>query len=78
MGATGICGSPGSAARQAARAQLENLEQHTDENDSVPYGATKAKFQTVRLLGVQGYLAAAFKMSAPGWGRIEERVKETM
>jgi hypothetical protein len=29
----------------------------------VPYGTTKAKFQTVRLLGVQGYLAAQWALA---------------
>jgi len=51
------------AARQTARALLNNLEQHADQNDDVPYGATKAKFQTVRLLGVQGYLAAQWALA---------------
>jgi hypothetical protein len=51
------------AARQAARALLDNLEQQADQNDDVPYGATKAKFQTVRLLGVQGYLAAQWALA---------------
>lgn len=51
------------AARQAARALLENLEHQADQNDAVPYSATKAKFQTVRLLGVQGYLAAQWALA---------------
>lgn len=51
------------AARQASRALLDNLEQQADQNDDVPYGATKAKFQTVRLLGVQGYLAAQWALA---------------
>lgn len=51
------------AARQAARALLDNLENHADQNDDVPYGGTKAKFQTVRLLGVQGYLAAQWALA---------------
>lgn len=51
------------AARQAARALLENLEQLADQNDDVPYGAARAKFQTVRLLGVQGYLAAQWALA---------------
>lgn len=45
-------------ARQTARNLVENLEQQADQNDDVPYGVTRVKFQTVRLLGVQGYLAA--------------------
>lgn len=51
------------AARQTARTLLDNLEQHADGNDDVPYGATKAKFQTVRLLGVQGYLGAQWALA---------------
>lgn len=51
------------AARQSARTLLDALEQQADQNDDVPYGATKAKFQTVRLLGVQGYLAAQWALA---------------
>ncbi|MBN1204212.1 MAG: hypothetical protein JXB05_04735 [Myxococcaceae bacterium] len=51
------------SARQTARSLLENLEQQADQNDDVPYGASKAKFQTVRLLGVQGYLAAQWALA---------------
>jgi hypothetical protein len=51
------------AARQTARSLLDNLEQQADQNDDVLYGATKAKFQTVRLLGVQGYLAAQWALA---------------
>lgn len=51
------------AARQAARGLLDKLEQQADQNDDVPYGASKAKFQTVRLLGVQGYLAAQWALA---------------
>jgi hypothetical protein len=50
-------------ARQAARSLLDNLEHSADENDDVPYGITKAKFQTVRLLGVQAYLAAQWALA---------------
>lgn len=51
------------AARQTARALLDSLEQQADQNDDVPYGASRAKFQTVRLLGVQGYLAAQWALA---------------
>lgn len=51
------------AARQTARALLDNLEQAADQNDDVPYGTIRAKFQTVRLLGVQGYLAAQWALA---------------
>jgi hypothetical protein len=51
------------AARQAARALLDNLEHQADHNDDVPYGPTRVKFQTVRLLGVQGYLAAQWALA---------------
>lgn len=51
------------AARETARALLNNLEQHADQNDDVPYGPSRAKFQTVRLLGVQAYLAAQWALA---------------
>jgi hypothetical protein len=51
------------AARQVARDLLDNLEQRSDKNDDVLYGESKAKFQTVRLLGVQGYLAAQWALA---------------
>jgi hypothetical protein len=51
------------AARQTSRDLLESLELRADQNDDVPYGSSKAKFQTVRLLGVQGYLAAQWALA---------------
>lgn len=51
------------AARQAARGLLDNLEQRADGNDDVPYGGAMAKFQTVRLLGVQAYLASQWALA---------------
>lgn len=51
------------AARDTARALLADLEQHADQNDDVPYGMKRAKFQTVRLLGVQGYLSAQWALA---------------
>lgn len=51
------------AARQTARGLLDHLEQQADQNDDVQYGASKAKFQTVRLLGVQSYLAAQWALA---------------
>lgn len=37
--------------------------EQADQNDNVPYAASRAKFQTVRLLGVQGYLAAQWALA---------------
>jgi hypothetical protein len=51
------------AARETARTLLTNLEHHADQKDEVPYGASKAKFQTVRLLGVQSYMAAQWALA---------------
>ncbi|MCU0694664.1 MAG: hypothetical protein MUF54_25075, partial [Polyangiaceae bacterium] len=51
------------AARETARALLNDLEEHADQNDDVPYGSSRAKFQTVRLLGVQAYLAAQWALA---------------
>jgi hypothetical protein len=51
------------AARETARSSLADLERLADENDDVPYGSTRAKFQTVRLLGVQAYLAAQWALA---------------
>lgn len=51
------------AARETARALLNDLERHADPNDDVPYGLSRAKFQTVRLLGVQAYLAAQWALA---------------
>jgi len=48
---------------QAERTLLDNLERRADGNDDVPYGSAMAKFQTVRLLGVQAYLAAQRALS---------------
>ncbi len=50
-------------ARDAARRMLTDLERRADRNDDVPYGAWMAKFQTVRLLGVQSYLAAQWALA---------------
>src|SRR5690606_32016083 len=50
-------------ARETARALLNDLEKHADHNDDVPYGSSRAKFQTVRLLGVQSYLAAQWALA---------------
>ena len=51
------------SAREAARSSLADLERWADGNDDVPYGRIKAKFQTVRLLGVQAYLAAQWALA---------------
>lgn len=51
------------AARHTARALLSDLELQADPNDDVPYGSASAKFQTVRLLGVQAYLAAQWALA---------------
>jgi len=50
-------------ARDTARSSLADLERSADRNDDVPYGSTRAKFQTVRLLGVQAYLAAQWALA---------------
>ena len=50
-------------ARQVARSLLDDLERRADGNDDVPFGSGKAKFQTVRLRGVQGYLAAQWALA---------------
>lgn len=50
-------------ARKTARMLLEDLEKHADENDNVPYGAARARFQVVRLLGLQSYLSAQWSLA---------------
>jgi hypothetical protein len=49
-------------ARSAARRLLTNLEAQVDTQDTVPFGATRAKFQHVRLIGVQAYLAMKWSL----------------
>lgn len=51
------------AARETARQLLANLEGRADGDDEVFLGSTSAKFQTARLLGVQGYLAAQWSLA---------------
>jgi len=51
------------AARSAARALLTGLEGHADANDDVPLGAARAKYQHVRLIGVQAYLATKWALA---------------
>lgn len=50
-------------ARETARALLNDLERNADLNDDVPYGPSRAKFQTVRLLGIQAYLSAQWALA---------------
>lgn len=51
------------AARSAARSLLTGLEGHVDGNDDVPFGAARAKYQHVRLIGVQAYLATNWALA---------------
>jgi hypothetical protein len=44
-------------ARLTARQMLDGLETQADAADLVPYGSSRAKYEHVRFLGVQGYLA---------------------
>ncbi|WP_141620722.1 hypothetical protein [Myxococcus sp. AB036A] len=51
------------AARSAARTLLAGLEGYADANDNVPLGSVRAKYQHVRLLGVQAYLATKWALA---------------
>ncbi|WNG20274.1 hypothetical protein [Cystobacter fuscus] len=51
------------AARAAARALLTGLEGQADAGDTVPLGSTRAKYQHVRLIGVQAYLATKWALA---------------
>jgi hypothetical protein len=51
------------AARSAARLLLTGLEAQADGNDTVPLGAARAKYQHVRLIGVQAYLATKWALA---------------
>lgn len=51
------------AARKAARALLTGLETQADANDDVPLGGARAKYQHVRLIGVQAYLATKWALA---------------
>jgi hypothetical protein len=50
-------------ARSAARRLLDGLEDQADENDLVPLGAHRAKYQHVRLIGVQACLATQWALA---------------
>jgi hypothetical protein len=50
-------------ARATARGLLNNLETSADDKDCVSFGSSRAKFQTVRLLGVQAYLAVQWALA---------------
>jgi len=50
-------------ARAAARALLDGLESLADANDQVPWGAARAKFEHVRLAGMQAYLATNWALA---------------
>lgn len=50
-------------ARSAARLLLTGLEAQADANDHVPLGTSRAKYQHVRLIGVQAYLATKWALA---------------
>lgn len=51
-------------ARSAARQLLTGLETQADPaDDTVPFGATRAKYQHVRLIGVQAYLSTSWALA---------------
>src|SRR5512143_1469882 len=50
-------------ARAAARMLLSGLELTADGDDTVPLGSARAKFQHVRLIGVQAYLATKWALA---------------
>jgi hypothetical protein len=50
-------------ARATARHLLDGLEAKADPEDLVPYGDTRAKFEHVRFLGVQSYLATNWALA---------------
>lgn len=51
------------AARDVARSLMEQLEEQANEHEEVPYGASRAQFQIVRLLSVQSYLSAQWALA---------------
>src|SRR5882672_2397135 len=50
-------------ARTTARQMLDGLEARADASDLVPYGSSRAKYEHVRFLGVQAYLATNWALS---------------
>jgi hypothetical protein len=50
-------------ARAAARALLERLEERADKHDLVELGSLRIKYQHVRLIGVQAYLATNWALA---------------
>lgn len=54
----GLC-----AARAAAAQVMDALETRTDGDDCVPLGASRAKYQHVRLISSQSYLAVTWSLS---------------
>ena len=50
-------------ARTAAWDLLDGLESKADADDLVPFGATRAKFVHVRLIGVQAYVATKWALA---------------
>jgi len=50
-------------ARAAARSLLDTLENEADANDRVPLGGTRVKYQYVRMIGVQAYLATTWALA---------------
>lgn len=51
------------AARTAARLLLTDLESQADGNDTVLLGTARVKYQHVRLIGVQAYLATTWALA---------------
>ena len=51
------------AARTAARSFLNGLEQQADGSDEVTFGGMRTKFQHVRMIGVQAYLATEWALA---------------
>jgi len=50
-------------ARAAARQLLDALETQVDADDCVPLGATRVKYQHVRLIGVQAYVTTNWALA---------------
>jgi hypothetical protein len=50
-------------ARAASRRLLDGLEGQADADDLVPLGGTRVKYQHVRLIGVQAYLATSWALA---------------
>jgi hypothetical protein len=51
------------AARRAARSLLTDLERQVDDDDTVLLGTSRAKYEHVRLIGVQAYLSTQWALA---------------